>query len=690
MELKGEIKEIIFQNEINSYTIAVLQTEFEEITVVGYLPFMTIGDSLKLEGKYVEHPEYGRQFKIETFEKIMPETLDSLERYLGNGTIKGVGPALAKRIVDYFGDETLYVLKFEPEKLGSVKGITKNKGIEIANQFNENWELWQIVGFLERFGIGVQNAKNVYKALGVNAIQEIEANPYVLIDVANNVDFKLIDKMALEMGVALDNEKRVRSGIKYALIRATYNGHCAVTKENLFNFVKNLLNVNDEAVENTIINMKAKQEVYLEERDGNLWIYLYYYYEVEQNIAGKLLTLDKARNIKKISHLSKEIKEIEKKTNIFLSEKQKEAIEAVNDNNVCIITGGPGTGKTTIIKTIIELYKKHKKKAVLCAPTGRAAKRMTETTGEEAKTLHRLLEIGKIEDEGNYENVDFEIAPLDADVVIIDEMSMVDVFLMNYLVKALYQGTKLILVGDVDQLPSVGPGNVLQDLINSEQITTITLNKIFRQAAKSKIILNSHRINNGESFVKKEDVEDELKEDFFFIKETNQEKILEQVISLCNGRLKKMGDYEFFKNIQVITPTKKGLLGTKELNRALQEKLNPYSEKKAEKNVLGTIFRVGDKVMQVKNNYDIYWEKKALFIDNNNDDDGKSLRRSISENGTGVFNGELGIIEKIDDLDKQIKVKFDDDKIVWYQYAELDQLEHAYAITVHKAQRKRI
>ncbi len=690
MELKGEIKEIIFQNEINSYTIAVLQTEFEEITVVGYLPFMTIGDSLKLEGKYVEHPEYGRQFKIETFEKIMPETLDSLERYLGNGTIKGVGPALAKRIVDYFGDETLYVLKFEPEKLGSVKGITKNKGIEIANQFNENWELWQIVGFLERFGIGVQNAKNVYKALGVNAIQEIEANPYVLIDVANNVDFKLIDKMALEMGVALDNEKRVRSGIKYALIRATYNGHCAVTKENLFNFVKNLLNVNDEAVENTIINMKAKQEVYLEERDGNLWIYLYYYYEVEQNIAGKLLTLDKARNIKKISHLSKEIKEIEKKTNIFLSEKQKEAIEAVNDNNVCIITGGPGTGKTTIIKTIIELYKKHKKKAVLCAPTGRAAKRMTETTGEEAKTLHRLLEIGKIEDEGNYENVDFEIAPLDADVVIIDEMSMVDVFLMNYLVKALYQGTKLILVGDVDQLPSVGPGNVLQDLINSEQITTITLNKIFRQAAKSKIILNSHRINNGESFVKKEDVEDELKEDFFFIKETNQEKILEQVISLCNGRLKKMGDYEFFKNIQVITPTKKGLLGTKELNRALQEKLNPHSEKKAEKNVLGTIFRVGDKVMQVKNNYDIYWEKKALFIDNNNEDDGKSLRRSISENGTGVFNGELGIIEKIDDLDKQIKVKFDDDKIVWYQYAELDQLEHAYAITVHKAQRKRV
>ena len=302
---------------------------------------------------------------------------------------------------------------------------------------------------------------------------------------------------------------------------------------------------------------------------------------------------------------------------------------------------------------------------------------MTETTGEEAKTLHRLLEIGKIEDEGGYENIDVQIAPLDADVVIIDEMSMVDIFLMNYLVKALYQGTKLILVGDVDQLPSVGPGNVLEDLINSEKITTITLNKIFRQAAKSKIILNSHRINNGETFIKKEEFEEELNEDFFFVKETNQERILEQVISLCNGRLNKIGDYDFFKNIQVITPTKKGLLGTKDLNRALQEKMNPKNDKKAEKNVLGTIFRVGDKVMQIKNNYDIYWEKK-----------GKYTESGISENGTGVFNGELGIIEKIDDLEKQIKVKFDDDKICWYEFTELDQIEHSYSITIHKAQRK--
>ncbi len=586
MELQGEIKEIIYQNEINSYTIAVFETESEELTIVGYLPFITLGDSLKLEGKYVNHQEYGRQFKIETFEKIMPQTLESLERYLGNGTIKGVGPATAKRIVNYFGEETMYVLKFEPKKLSQVKGITENRAVEISTQFNENWELWQIVGYLEKFGIGVQNAKNVYKALGINAIEEIEANPYVLIDVANNVDFKIIDKIAMDIGIAQNNDKRIRSGIKYALIRATYNGHCAVLKEVLYDFVKNLLNIELEDIDNEIINMKARKEVYIEEIDEKTWVYLYYYYLVEENVANKLLLLDKAKNIKKISNLNDEIKDIEKETNIFLSEKQKEAIEAVNNNNVCIITGGPGTGKTTIIKTIIELYKKHKKKAVLCAPTGRAAKRMTETTGEEAKTLHRLLEIGKIEDEGNYENIDFDISPLDSDVVIIDEMSMVDIFLMNYLVKALYLGTKLILVGDVDQLPSVGPGNVLQDLINSKKITTITLNKIFRQAAKSKIIINSHRINNGDVFIRKDEIEDELKDDFFYIKLNNQDDILNEVISLCSGRLKKMGDYDFFKNIQVITPTKKGSLGTKDLNRALQEKLNPYSESKTEKNVL--------------------------------------------------------------------------------------------------------
>ena len=353
-----------------------------------------------------------------------------------------------------------------------------------------------------------------------------------------------------------------------------------------------------------------------------------------------------------------------------LSEKQKEAVKLVNDNNVCIITGGPGTGKTTVIKSIIEIYKKQGNKVVLCAPTGRATKRITETTGEEAKTLHRLLEIGKTSDEMQYENNNLTVTPIDGDLIIVDEVSMVDVFLMNYLLKGIYLGSKLILVGDIDQLPSVGPGCVLKDLINSNKIPTIHLDKIFRQAAKSKIIVNAHNVNNGLPFIK--EYNDEMLDDFFYINETNQEKILYQIITLCKERLKNFGNYDFFNNIQVIVPNKKGSIGTKELNKILQEKLNEKNENKNEKISGETIFREGDRVMQIKNNYDIFWEKKG----------------NQYETGNGVFNGELGRIEKIDEQEKTIKVKFDDEKEAWYQYQDLEQLEHAYAITVHKAQRK--
>ena len=511
MELAGEIKEIIYQNEVNSYTVAEFETDEEEITIVGYLPFINVGDTLKLTGKVVTHQDYGEQFKVDTFEKTMPKSLSSLERYLSNGTIKGVGPATAKKIVDTFGEETLHVLKFEPEKLSNIKGINKEKAIAISETFLENWELWQIVGYLEKFGIGVQNAKNVYQKLGANAIDEIEKNPYILIDVANNVDFKKIDKIAIENGTSLDYAERIKCGIKYAINVACTNGHCRVLKQNLITFCRELLNVTKEEIEENIITLKVLNQIV--EEDG--WLYLTAFYTAEQNIAEKIQILMKSKNIKKIEDIKKELKSIEKKSDIELSEKQKEAVEAINENNVCIITGGPGTGKTTIIKTVIELYEKQGKKVVLCAPTGRAAKRMTETTGKEAKTLHRLLEIGKQDEENKLETVDRELAPLDADVVIADEMSMVDIFIMNYLVKALYQGTKLVLVGDVDQLPSVGPGSILKDMINSGKITTITLNKIFRQAAKSKIILNAHRVNEGENFLKKEDIENEaLNKDF--------------------------------------------------------------------------------------------------------------------------------------------------------------------------------
>ena len=669
MDIQGEIKEIIYQNEINSYTVAEFETDKEETIIVGYLPFINVGDTLKLTGKIVKHQDYGKQFKVDTFEKLQPQSLSSLERYLSNGTIKGVGPATAKKIVNTFGEETLHVLKLEPEKLTKIKGITYEKALTINQTFVENWELWQIVGYLEKYGIGVQNAKNVYKKLGANAIEEIEKNPYVLIDVANNIDFKKLDQMAMKNGVAYNYEERIKCGIKYALASATLNGHTRVQIENLYSFCRELLGVSTEELEDSIIKLKIMNQVI--EEDG--WIYLSAFYQAEHNIAERIQILQLSKNSKKIENVNKKVKNIEKHSDIELSKEQIEAIIAINENNVCIITGGPGTGKTTIIKTIIDLYSNEGKKVVLCAPTGRAAKRMTETTGQEAKTLHRLLEIGKQEEEDIYANVKAEVQPLEADVVIVDEMSMVDLFLMNHLLKALFQGTKLVLVGDVDQLPSVGPGSILKDMIDSEKIQTIVLRKIFRQAAKSKIILNSHRVNEGEGFLRKDETKDQgLKEDFFYVNEKNQEKILSQVISLCNGRLKNYGDYDFFKNIQVITPTKKGTLGTKELNRTLQLYLNPANELLKEKQIGDTIFREKDRVMQIKNNYDILWEKNGEKY----------------ENGTGVFNGELGYVEKIDNEEKMIKIKFDDDKTAWYQYSDLDQIEHSYSITIHKAQRK--
>ena len=675
MELEGEIIEIIYKNELNSYCIAVMRTSIDdEITIVGYLPFINVGDTIKVVGKMVEHQEYGEQFKVDTFEKQMPQTTEALERYLANGTIKGVGPATARKIIETFGDDTINVMKFEPSKLAQIRGISKDKAIEISDSFLENWEVWQIVGFLDKFGIGPQNAETIYKALGINAIEQIQSNPYILVDLVNKVNFNQIDKMALDIGIEYNNEKRIRSGVKHALLLTTYNGHCAVVYENLLKFVHELLGVREDEIEDVLINMKVKNDIVIEEREGYEWVYLYQYYQAEKNVAEKLIQLDKYKNIKKISKFEKELEITEAKSNIELSEEQKEAIRQINNNNVCVITGGPGTGKTTIIKAIIDLYKHNSMKPVLCAPTGRAAKRMTETTGIEAKTLHRLLEIGSFSASDNQDdNTNLSVAPIDADIIIVDEMSMVDIFLMNYLCKAIYNGTKLVLVGDTDQLPSVGPGNVLKDIIESETITTITLNKIFRQAAQSKIIMNSHRVNDGQSFISKEEIQnsnEKYVEDFFYIEENDKNKILYQVLSLSGERLKKFGDYDFIKNIQIITPTKKGELGTKELNKRLQQEINPQSEYKKEKKFGDSIFREGDRIMQIKNNYEIYWEKNK-----------KSF-----ESGSGIFNGEFGTIQKINEKEKNIQIRFDDDKIAWYAFNELEQIEHAYCITVHKAQ----
>ena len=677
MEITGEIKDIIYKNEINSYTIADFETDEEETTIVGYLPFVNPGDTLKLIGKCVEHKDYGRQFKIDTFEKLMPQTLGALERYLSKGNIKGIGEAIAKRIIRTFGEETIHVFKYEPERLATIRGISKERAKEMSNQFIENWEVWQIVGFLEKFGIGAEYAKKVFDMYGTNAIEEIESNPYILIDLTRGVDFRQIDKMALDLGLSYDNDKRIASGIKYGLIRSTYNGNSCVLKENLIEFVIKLLDVTTENVEDSLINLKAKEEIVIEKRESSQeYIYLTAFYNTEEEIAYRLLKLQAAPNLKKIGDLKSELKKIEASSKIELSEKQKEAIKLVNESNVTIITGGPGTGKTTIIKNIIDIYEGKGKKVVLSAPTGRAAKRMTETTGKEASTLHRLLEIGKIDDDSLYKSAkEYEGAPIDGDVIIVDEVSMVDMFLMSYLLKCVYQGTKLVLVGDVDQLASVGPGSVLEDLINSEAIPTIHLDKIFRQAAKSKIVLNAHRVNSGENFLNKDETEEDTNEDFFFIKENSQERMLSQVVSLCTGRLKKFGNYDFFQNIQVLSPTKKGILGTKELNKILQQQLNPNKDNLPEKCSMGAIYRIGDRVMQVKNNYDFYWEKEV---------------NEKTQMGSGIFNGEIGTIIGISEVEKQIEIKFDDDKTAWYDFQDLDQIEHSYVVTIHKAQRKRI
>ncbi len=728
MDLKGIVEDFIYQNDTNSYTIATFNIDLadaessgkyfadEQITIVGYLPFVAPGDSLKIIGSIVTHKDYGEQFKVDSFEKLMPEGTVALEKYLSSGTIKGIGPATARKIIERFGEETIHIFKFEPQKLALVKGISETKAIEMGEEFNQKWNLWQIVGFLEKFGIGANNAQKIYDALGADATKKIDENPYILIDIVYGVDFKKIDEYAINYGISRDSESRIKSGIKYSLLVASINGHTCVQKESLLVYAESLLEVDRSTLENCLINLNVQKEIFIESREdeiginktsnniedsydetidgeeriNNEWVYLYPFYKGEQNISERLLRLQNFKNIKYIKNFKSEIKKAEKNLSIHLSEMQRDAIEQINDNNVCIITGGPGTGKTTIIKCLIDIYRSKGRKVVLAAPTGRAAKRMTETTGEEAKTIHRLLEIGKIDDD-KLSNIDAEIDAIDCDVLVIDEMSMVDIFLMNYIAKALFLGSKLVLVGDSNQLPSVGPGSILKDLIESNQIPFISLNEIFRQAAKSKIIVNAHRVNNGESFIGCNNYEDDSLSDFFYVNEYNQDRTVKLVTSLCTDRLKNYGDYDFFTNIQVLTPTKKGKLGTKELNKILQESLNPFTPEISEKQYGNVVFREGDRVMQVKNNYDIYWERGSNRQVNKyfeSKDLGVMPRNAIIpyESGTGIFNGEIGRVSYINFAEKQLEVDFDDGKTAWYAFTELDQLEHSYCITIHKAQ----
>lgn len=526
MELKGQVEEIIFSNELNSYTVCSMIVGNNEITATGYLPFVNIGDLIIAEGDFVNHNVYGKQFKINTFEKTMPNTTAEIEKYLGSGIIKGVGPATSKKIVDRFGEDTIYILQYEPDKLTVIKGITASKAREISDSFNNVWELWQIVMFLQKYGIGTANANRIYKEFGMNSIKVIKENPYILLNVLYGVDFKHIDKMAISMGIETTSSFRISSGIKYALIIASRNGHTCVLEVNLIGYVSDILGVERDLVENELTALKYSKEVYLEDE----YIFLKDYYKAEENVAKKILMLSNNFS-KKYNSLDDRIKEAENELNIELSKEQKEAVKACFKNQVVIITGGPGTGKTTIVKILVNLFKKAELEVALCAPTGRAARRIKETTGEEAKTLHRLLEIGKTEETGL--NIDFAVNKIRQKVVIVDEMSMVDIVLMNYLVKGLEDNAKLILIGDSDQLPSVGPGSVLHDLIESDSVVTMKLTEIYRQAAESQIVMNAHKINQGE----KDLVLNQKDGDFFFLRENS---LNEQLVELVNTRLPKM------------------------------------------------------------------------------------------------------------------------------------------------------
>ena len=652
MELKGQIEEFIYQNESNNYSIAVFSVDEtqEVITVVGYLPFISVGDTLKLTGKIVIHQEYGEQFKIDTFEKLMPETAAALEKYLASGTIKGIGPATARKIIDKFGDETLAIFKFEPLRLAEIKGISKDKAYEMGEEFNEKWEVWQIVSFLEKFGIGANNSKKVYDKLGIDAVEKIQENPYVLIDIVYGISFSNIDNIAIQIGLPLDSDYRIKSGIKYALLVASYNGNTCVLKENLIQYVKSILEVEEDKITDNIINLNVQGEIHIIEKDEQEWIFLESLYKAEKNISDRLIALRDCNNTKYLKNFDNEIKKQEKKINIELSEKQFDAIKQINENNVCIITGGPGTGKTTIIKCLIELYKEHKKKVVLCAPTGRAAKRLSEVTGLEACTIHRLL---KWDLHTNTFAVDAS-HPLNVDLLVIDEFSMVDTLLFSHLLEASQRVTKVLIIGDDQQLPSVSPGHVLKDLLESQLVPTIQLNHIYRQSQESGIIQLAHSIRN-----------DQYNENLFFqyhdihFQSCVPYDVVKNVKILVSKAIQEGYDAN---DIQVLAPMYNGVAGIDALNDCLQELLNPQDGFKNELRVGKRIFREGDKILQLKNR-----------IDDN------------------VFNGDIGILEEVcykdnfEFLTDTLIVNFDGE-YVEYTSNEFYTITHAYCMSIHKSQ----
>ncbi|MFT3983189.1 MAG: ATP-dependent RecD-like DNA helicase [Lachnospiraceae bacterium] len=666
--VKGYIEHIVYRNDENGYTVLNLVSEAREITCIGSFRYADEGENVELTGEFITHPVYGEQFSVKSYEIKAPEDTASVERYLGSGAIKGVGSALAARIVRAFGDETFRIIEEEPERLAEVKGISDKKAREIAMQIIEKQDLRKIMVFLQQYGISNTLAVKIYQQYGFETYTIIRENPYLLAEDINGVGFRIADEIASHVGIHTDSDYRIRSGILYVLSSAISEGHCYLPKALLLKRASELLQVSGEPVWSQTSNLAMDRKLVIREQDGNFLVYANSYYYMELNCARLLLDLNVVSEESE-DEIEKKLKRLTEAAGIDLEELQLSAVVKAVKNGVVVITGGPGTGKTTTINMMIKYFATEGLDILLAAPTGRAAKRMTETTGYEASTIQRMLKLNQMPETENrgYSFEKNEENPLEADVIIIDEMSMVDLPLFAALLKAISVGTRLVLVGDTNQLPSVGPGSVLKDMIASDCFPIVRLKKIFRQAEQSDIIVNAHKINNGEPIVL-----NNKSRDFFFLKRDDVNIIMKNIIVLIK---EKLPGYVHAKpyDIQVLTPMRKGMLGVETLNPILQKYLNPPDHKKEEKEYGDMIFREGDKVMQIKNNYQVEWEicsRQGIPIDK----------------GLGVFNGDMGIIKSINHYTELMTVEYEEHRQVQYPFAQLEELELAYAVTIHKSQ----
>lgn len=665
--ISGTVVEIIYTNEENGYTVCEIQNKEEGLfTATGYLPYISEGENIEMTGKWTMHPEYGEQFSAISYKTILPTDENAILLYLSSGVIPGIREATAKKIVDAFGEDSFNILLNYPERLSEIKGITKARAIGFGEEFHKLQSISGIVMFLQQFGISARLATSVHKILGEHAVDKIKENPYILADKVDGITFKTADNIAHILGLPKNSNERIKAFCKYTLMLAAYqSGHTYLPKQKLAEYIVEKLQVTEDEAENALTSLELEEDVFIDTISDESVCYLMSLLTAENYVAKRLCSLSEAdqKYTMAVDKARALIDEISKEDGVILDDEQRlAALSAVTDGCV-VITGGPGTGKTTTLNTIIKLMQKMNLKIALAAPTGRAAKRISEVTGLEAKTIHRLLGVVRNDSELYVTFSKNEENPLSSDVVIVDEVSMLDINLMSALLRAVKPGAKLILVGDADQLPSVGPGNVLKDIINSEAINVIKLEYIFRQAQESLIVVNAHRINNGEMPTFESD-----KPDFFFMKRNDPELVNATIADLYINRLPSTYNINPINSIQVLSPSRKGTAGVNSLNEILQQEINPPDYMKAQTNYGKTVFRVGDKVMQTKNNYDIEWIK----------DNG--------EEGMGIFNGDIGIIKKISSIDKILEIVFDDDKRVMYNFSDLEDLELAYAITVHKSQ----